>query len=167
MERFEAAFVGANRLIVAGLLCATFLVVIVNVVLRYGFGTSLAWGEETARFLMIAGTFLGAGLALRDRQLVAIELLQDIVPPHLRRVIRIVVAIVVLVFMGVLVWIGAEFASFGWDKQTMATGISRGIPYLAIPVGAAVLCVHLLLGWRRFVWRSEEAALLASQEGTP
>ena len=56
-----------------------------------------------------------------------------------------------LVFMAALVWYGARFVAFGWNKETMATQIPRGIPYLAIPVGAAVFILHQLLFLRRFV----------------
>src|SRR5690606_31610537 len=46
MGRIEAAFAEANRVLVALALAATFLIVFLNVVLRYGFGSSLSWAEE-------------------------------------------------------------------------------------------------------------------------
>lgn len=151
MNRAERIFVAVNKAIVGLLLAAVFLIIFTNVVMRYGFGTSLAWGEETARFLMIAGAYFGAGLALREGRLVAIEVFQDRLPPVLRRALRYGIAALMIVFMGLVVWFGIQFAQFGWNKETMATQISRGIPYAAIPLGAAVFVVHALLFIGRFV----------------
>jgi len=151
MGSIEQGFVRLNRFLVAALLAAIFLIVFSNVVLRYGFGESLSWGEEVARHLMVAGALLGGGLALREGRLVAITMIQDLLPPPLRRVLRLVIAVIMLAFMAALVWYGAQFAAFGWDKETMATQISRGIPYLAIPVGAGFFLIHLLFFFTRFI----------------
>ena len=74
MARLERILIAVNRALVAAALAAVFVIVITNVVGRYLFGSSLAWGEEVARFLMIFGVFAGAGLALRSGRLVEIDL---------------------------------------------------------------------------------------------
>ncbi|MEX0758415.1 MAG: TRAP transporter small permease subunit, partial [Tistlia sp.] len=48
-------------------------------------------------------------------------------------------------------WLGIAFVEFGWSKETMATQIPRGVPYLALPIGAALFLVHLLLFAARYV----------------
>ena len=151
MSRLESLFVEANRAIVALALAAIFVIVFVNVVLRYGFGWSLAWAEETARFLMVFGAFAGAGLALREGRLVEIDLFVATLPRPLRLAIRWATVLAMGGFMAALLWLGIRFVDFGWPKETMATQISRGIPYLSIPIGAALFLVHLLLFARRYV----------------
>jgi TRAP-type transport system small permease protein len=158
LERFECGFVVVNRVLLGALMIAMFTLVFANVVTRYGFGFSLAWIEEVARFLMIWATFLGAGLALREGRHVAIEMLQDRLSPAARRRLRLALGIVILVFLAFLVVLGARFVIFGWDKIMMATQISRGIPYLAIPLGTATFALHLLLFWHRFLERDWEDA---------
>jgi len=151
LARFESIFVAVNKAVVGLLLAAILVIVFTNVVLRYGFGSSFAWGEEVALFLMVAGAYFGAGLALREGRLVSITLFQDLLPEQFRRPVRYVIAALMLAFMAAVVWFGILFAEFGWNKETMATQISRGIPYLAIPIGAAVFIVHCLFFLRRFV----------------
>ncbi len=169
MHRIETLLVRVNRLLVALALAAVFVIVFVNVVLRYGFGSSLAWAEETARFLMIFGTFAGAGLALRQGGLVAIDMLLERLPYLLRRLVRWAGALAMGGFMALLVWYGIAFVDFGWNKETMATQISRGIPYMAIPIGAAFFLAHLFFFARRYVdgafEGSEEAEGPAPEEG--
>ena len=151
MSAFERILVSSNQVAVALALAAIFVIVFANVVGRYLFGVSFAWAEETARFLMIFGAFAGAGLALRSGRLVAIELLPDLLPSPLRLAVRWGIVALMAAFMAALVWFGWKFVQFGWPKETMATGISRGIPYLAIPVGAALFLMHLALFARRYV----------------
>lgn len=151
MARLDAFLVQFNRLLVALALAAIFVIVFTNVVLRYGFASSLAWAEETARFLMVFGAFAGAGLALRQGSLVAIEVLVDLLPRPLRWLVRAGGLAVMGGFMALLVWYGAAFVDFGWNKETMATQISRGIPYLAIPIGAGLFLCHLLLFAGRYL----------------
>lgn len=149
----EARFITFNRWLLALTLAAMFVIVFVNVVGRYGFSTSLPWAEEIARHLMIFGAFTGAGVALREGKLVAIDALVDILPPGsvMRRAVKWGVVLLMAGFMALLIWFGAQFVAFGWNKETMATQVPRGIPYLAIPVGAALFLVHLALFARHFV----------------
>lgn len=157
MKTLEAWIVEINRALVAASLAAVFAIVFVNVVGRYGFGSSFAWVEETARHLMILGAFCGAGLALREGRLVAITIFPDVLPDHLARMLRWGIVIVMFGFMATMLWLGIRFVEFGWNKETMSTGISRGIPYLAIPVGCALFLTQLLFFARRFVAQEFES----------
>lgn len=158
MERLESAFVAANRWFVALVLAIVFFIVFMNVVGRYGFGHSFAWVEESARHLMILGAFAGAGLALREGRLVAITALQTMLPPPLALGLRILTLLIMFAFMATMLWLGIKFVQFGWNKETMSTGIPRGVPYMAIPIGCALFLVHLLFFARRFVTEDFEFA---------
>jgi TRAP-type C4-dicarboxylate transport system permease small subunit len=151
MNRAEAILVTANRLLIAGVLAAVFAIVFMNVVGRYGFGRSFAWVEEAARHLMILGAFAGAGLALREGRLVAITTLQNLVPAGIARLIRWLAVVIMFVFMGTMFWLGVEFVQFGWNKETMSTGMPRGVAYLSIPFGCGLFLLHLALFAARFV----------------
>jgi len=151
MTAIEDMFVRVNRALVALVLAAVFAIVFANVVGRYVLGSSFAWGEEAARHLMILGAFSGAGLALREGRLVAIEALAERLPESLSRLLRWGGVVVMFVFMSTVLWLGIRFVEFGWPKETMSTGMSRGIPYLAIPVGSAFFLVHCAFFARRYV----------------
>lgn len=165
MAAFERGFIRINRALVGLAMAAIFALVFLNVVLRYGFGASLSWVEEVARFLMIWGAFLGAGLALREGRHVAIDLVQDRLPAAARRLLRFLIAVAMLAFLVGLAYLGARFVIFGWDKVTMALQISRGIPYLAVPIGCAFFAVHLALFFRRFLARDWEEVVAREADG--
>lgn len=150
MGRLEHVFVEANRALVAAVLAVIFGIVFANVIGRYVFNHSFAWVEEGARHLMVLGAFCGAGIALREGRLVAIELLPDLLPERLRVLLRWFGIVVMFLFMAVMLWFGIQFVEFGWPKETMSTGMPRGVPYLAIPIGCALFLVHLAIYARRY-----------------
>lgn len=166
MKSLETWIVEINRALVATALATVFLIVFVNVVGRYGFGSSFAWVEEAARHLMILGAFAGAGLALREGRLVAITTFPDRLPDCLARILRWGIVVVMFGFMATMLWLGIRFVEFGWNKETMSTGISRGIPYLAIPIGCALFLIQLLFFAKRFVAQAFESDD-ASEPGEP
>lgn len=159
MHHLETWIVAVNRALVAAALAAVFVIVFANVVGRYGFGASFAWVEETARHLMILGAFCGAGLALREGRLVSITVIPDILPHRVAIALRWGIVLVMFAFMTTMMWLGIRFVEFGWNKETMSTGISRGIPYLAIPLGCALFLIQLAFCAKRFVSQDFEAGL--------
>ena len=159
LHHLETWIVAVNRILVAAALTAVFVIVFANVVGRYGFGASFAWVEETARHLMILGAFCGAGLALREGRLVSITVIPDILPRRIAIALRWGIVLVMFAFMANMMWLGIHFVEFGWNKETMSTGISRGIPYLAIPVGCALFLIQLAFFAKRFVSQDFEAGL--------
>ncbi|WP_162628816.1 TRAP transporter small permease [Marinobacter bohaiensis] len=153
LERLEIWFVRANQALIAAAMAGMAILVMANVLCRYGFGVSLPWTEELSRFLMIAVTYLGAGLALREGRLVAVEFLQDLFPRFLMP-LRLLVALIIMVFLVVLAWVGVGFAQFAAGQETPVLGISASIPYMIIPVGASMLALHLVLILRDFLARN-------------
>jgi TRAP-type C4-dicarboxylate transport system permease small subunit len=165
MKAFEENFVRFNKVLVALILAAVFTIVFANVVGRYVLGSSFAWGEEAARHLMILGAFCGAGLALREGRLVAIETLAERLPENMSRLLRWAGVVVMFCFMAMVLWLGIRFVGFGWSKETMSTGMSRGIPYLAIPIGSALFLIHCALFARRYVAQEFEIDEVSDIDG--
>ncbi len=152
-RRFERYLVAANRAVVFLMMVVMTTLVFVNVVARYAFGYSIIWAEEISQYLMIWIAYLGAGLALREGRHVALEIVHDRLPPVLRRRLRMVLAGLVLAFLGTVTVLGFQFSMFVWNQETPVLNISLGIPTLAIPVGCLLFVVHLLLIFRNYADR--------------
>jgi TRAP-type C4-dicarboxylate transport system permease small subunit len=109
---------------------------------------------------MIWVAYLGAGLALREGRHAAIDMFQDRLSVNLRRRLRAVLGVVILSFFALLAWLGVRMSIFGWSQETIATQIPTGIPYLAIPLGALIFCMHLVLTFKDWMERRwEEVAI--------
>ena len=167
LERFDRFFVRANQVLIGVMMLVMFVLVFINVVGRYGFNVSYAPAEEISTFLMIWVAYLGAGLALREGRHATIDMFQDRLPIELRRPLRALLGVVILVFFGVLAWLGIRMSIFGWSQETIATQMPTGIPYLAIPLGSIMFCMHLVLTFKDWVDRRwEEIAIPEADFGT-
>lgn len=147
----DRAVLGTNRVAMIAALAAMSAIVFVNVMLRYLTSESIVWAEEVARYLMIWMTLLGIGPLLRIGGHVAIDNLQDAVPPALARLVRLLVVGVILAFCVFLVWIGWRFAERTMVQTTPVLEIPFGFIAAAIPVGGALAVWHLLAVARGFV----------------
>jgi len=151
LEKFDRFFVRANQAFIGVMMLAMFVLVFINVLGRYGVGKTWAAAEEISTFLMIWVAYLGAGLALREGRHAAIDMFQDKLPPKLRRFLRAGLGFLILVFFGLLAWLGIRMSIFGWSQETIATQMPTGIPYLAIPLGSVMFCLHLVLTFKDWI----------------
>jgi TRAP-type C4-dicarboxylate transport system permease small subunit len=152
--KFETFLVRTNQVFIGVMMGIMFVLVFINVVTRYVFGFSFATTEEISTFLMIWITYIGAGLALREGRLAAIDLFQDLLPEKIRLATRATIGVIILIFFSILAYYGAKMVQFGWAQETWATQIPRGIPYLAVPLGAALFGLHLILMFREWLDRN-------------
>lgn len=155
MQAFERYFLAANRWALILLLAAMSVIIFTNVVLRYTTNQSIEWAEEVSRHMMIWLTFLGGGLVLRGGGHIAIDNLQDALPKAGARAVRMVVLVLMLAFFGLLTWYGAVYTKKTMMQTTAATEIPFGYVYVAMPVGCAIMLIHLLLIARDWVRERE------------
>jgi TRAP-type C4-dicarboxylate transport system permease small subunit len=154
LQAFDRALIALNRWLIIVLLAAMATIVFVNVSLRFLTDSSILWVEEVSRYMMIWLTFLGAGLVLRYGGHIGIDTLQDRFP-NAAPALRTVIFALLLGFFGFMVWVGIGYASRTWTQTTPVTEIPVGFVYLAIPIGFALLIVHLLLMAKGYMRRRE------------
>ena len=151
----ERAFLAANRWLLIVLLGVMAVLVIGNVISRYAFSHSFTWVEEATRYMMIWAAFIGAGPALRVGGHIAIDSLQASVPAAVARLLRALIVGIVAATLVTMVWLGIEYVDFAWYQESPVLGWSLGKVYLALPVGAALMLVHLAMVARQWVVRGE------------
>lgn len=140
-----------NGWAVVAMLSAMALIVGANISLRYLTAHSLPWADEAARYLMIWMTFVSAGLVLRIGGHVAITNLQDSLPSTGRKLLRACIVLILLAFFGFMVHVGWQYAQRMQYQVTPALRLPFLYVYAAMPVGFALLIVHLLLIARPFI----------------
>lgn len=140
-----------NRCVLIALIGAMAVLVFANVVARYLLDFSIIWVEELTRYMMVWVGFLGSGLVLRLGAHVAVDVLQDVLPAPAARVLRAAIVLLLGVTFAAMLWLGVRYAAFAWDQRTAVLDWSTGAVYLAIPIGAALMLVHLALVARSYV----------------
>ncbi len=151
LNTFEKYFLAANRWVLILLLAAMAVIIFANVGLRYLTSESIEWAEEVSRHLMIWLTFLGAGPVLRYGGHIAVDNLQDGVPPALAVLLRWLISLLMLGFFGFMIWFGLLYLERTQYQTTAATQISFAYVYAAMPIGGALLIVHWLLVMRGYL----------------
>ncbi|GHG13408.1 MULTISPECIES: TRAP transporter small permease [Paracoccus] len=163
MARIERAFVALNGAILVLVLMGMALILGWNVAGRYLTGNSLTWADEVARYSMIWLTFLGSGLALREGAHAAITNAQDALPTGGQRALRALILVVLFSFFAFMVWVGVDYMNRMAVQRSAALRVPMKWIYAAMPVGFALMIVHLALiaprYWRAGLQQSDEAAL--------
>lgn len=85
MKRVADLLERITEWIMGVILAAMVVLVFGNVVLRYMFNSGIVAAEELARLLFVWMVFLGATLALRTKQHIGLEMLQERLSPKARR----------------------------------------------------------------------------------
>jgi TRAP-type C4-dicarboxylate transport system permease small subunit len=125
------------------LLFAVAFILVLQVVLRFGFSYSLPWPEEAARYMMIWIVMLAGSLLVKDNQLVSVEFFDHLWPENWLVWRNAAYRLVLAALLVVLAWQGLDQALFAIRRTTTALQISWFWPYLAIPVGAALMLIQL------------------------
>ncbi|MCU7373905.1 TRAP transporter small permease [Paucibacter sp. O1-1] len=115
-----------------------------QVVSRFVLSQPSTWTEETMRRLLIWCVMLGVVVAFRRGALVSVDLMLRLSKGAWRHLVRTVITVSSLTFLGVLLWFGIDLA---WRVrfQTFASmEISMAWAYAALPVGAALAIVAVL-----------------------
>lgn len=135
------------------LIVTVFALLVVNVlwgvVSRYVLGDQARWSEELARLLMVWLAFLGAVLALVQKEHLGVDILVQKLHPDAQRIAVLCVQLVVLLFaLVVLSYGGLQLTAQRWQAgQTLpALGISKAWFYLAIPISGVLMTLASLEG---------------------
>lgn len=131
-----------QRVAVAGIV-ALVAVMSLQIVSRALF-TATSWSEETARYLLIWLTFLGACLAYHRGRHIAVSVLADALPPHGRRICQGLIALVTIAFMAVLLQVGLDYMALQSFQQSAALRIPMSVVYVVMPLSAAIMAYMAL-----------------------
>jgi len=114
-------------------------IIFVQVILRYVFHSPFSWAEELARYLLIWITCLGSAYAIRDGMHISISYLQSKLKGSAQTVVRMVIYVLTLGFFIYCIKEGMLFSLAQWTQLSTAMQIPMTFPYIAIPIGFAIM----------------------------
>lgn len=138
----------ARRVIVAAS-AAMILIVTLQVVLRYGFNSSIDWSEEISRLLFVWCMFLAIPLGIREGAHVGIELLVAHIAAATRARLAKGCALGGAAMMVVVFWQAVSVAALTWDEMMQSVNLSTN--WFMVPV--AIAAAHSFLHFIQLVWR--------------
>ena len=126
------------------LLAFVAFILLLQVILRYLFNAALAWPEEASRYAMIWVVLLVAGVLIRDKELVSVDIFDRLWPEKVILYRNMIYRALLLVLLAVLFKEGISQAIAGWDNRTTALEMRWFWPYLSIPVGSGLMLLQML-----------------------
>ncbi len=110
-------------------------VILLQVVLRYGFEDGLIWGEEFARIMMIAAALFGAAVAHHRGKHIRFDLLEHMLARPARHAMALLSELVVLCTASVITYFGWQLAAENETQESLTLGISMIVIYAIVPIG--------------------------------
>lgn len=119
--------------------------VVFEVVRRYGFNSPTDWNQELVVYLCIPLYIVGGGYIHSLKGHVSVDVLYIRMTPRAKAIIDLVTVPLLLVFSGVLLWFGAD-----WARESIIRGETSGTSWeipifpvrLLIPLSALILLLQ-------------------------
>lgn len=138
------------------------VVIFLQVVMRYGFNSSLSWSEELARILFIWASWIGISFGQKKGEHIKITLVIDNLRGKARTIVLLLADLFTLVILAVLLFKGVEITQkiFNMASTTPALFIPKWILYASVPISCTLMSIRVLKSmWDKiFIKKSGEVA---------
>lgn len=129
------------------ILAISVLLIFIQVIMRYVFSNSLSWSEEVARYLFLWLSWVGASLAVREREHFRVEMLSNIIKGKARLYYEIFIILIWCTFCLFLAFHSWKNTMFLWElgQKTAALEIPMAFAYASVPVGCLLMSLRLII----------------------
>ena len=137
----ESLLYKVMKYFVAGMMLVITALTFYQIVLRYLFNMAPSWSEELVRFIFVWLTFIAAGMGVRERIHIGIDVVVNLLPEPLRKAAGIAVALIIAGFGVFLLSTGIEITLGTHVQASPALGLPMSYVYAAIPfMGLLMIC---------------------------
>ncbi len=166
--RFVAAISTLAGWTSAAMIVAAVAITCQMIFIRFVLNGSTIWQTEAVIYLVIAATLLGLPYVQRLRGHVNVDLVPIWLAPKARFGLFIITMSMSIVIVGVMLYYGYEYWHFAWERNWRTDtvwGVRLWIPYLALPVGFALLMLQLIADLVAVILRIEDPFGLGENDG--
>ena len=132
--------------IISLLLASMTLLVFVEVILRFGFGTGLMWGEELTLHISAWMVLFGASYGVKVGSHIGVDALVKLLPAKWQRVVSSIAVICCLIYCGLFIkgaWVYLKMTRMiGIEMEDLP--IPKWIAHSIILIGMVLLAIRLL-----------------------
>ena len=98
-----------DAIITASTLSICVVLVNANVIMRYFFNNPIHWAEEVVTSLFVWTVFIGSAYAYRKHSHLGVDILVNILPPKVKKVVKAVMSVVELLVLIMLTVISSQY----------------------------------------------------------
>lgn len=137
-QRLESMLCRALEALLGATFILIFALVILLVILRYAFGTTIVGGNEVSVQLFIYTTALGAAVEIARDKHIIVDFFINYLPSALRHGIEIVNLTLVGVMYAFLFKYSIDWVSAVGQSEHPVTHLAEGVVQVAMPIGCAL-----------------------------
>lgn len=140
MKKFYEKFCRFEEQLALVLLAGLTLLVFVSALMRT-IKHPLNWAQDVALVAFAWLIFIGGDIAVRGSGLIGVDLLVSKFPKPVQKWLDVFYKILIIGFLGVLVFYGTRMVTQGWSRRIAALGISYSWVTMAVPVGSMLMII--------------------------
>jgi len=135
-----------EHFLVGSFLFASAILAFVLVVMRYFFAKGLTWGSEAVILLVVWAAFFGAGIAIREKGHIELEVVRNLLPQALRLPVVVLADLFCVGLMLFIMTFGAKWTLFLYHGGgvNVATEVPEWIIFLCVPLGGLTMTIRYL-----------------------
>lgn len=162
MRTIYKKFCKAELALVSFLLAAITALVFTSAVLRT-IGKPVNWAMDMSLLLFAWEVFLGGDVAVRETELVSIDMIVRHLPKKVQQILKISITVLILGFLGLLIWHGIPLVLDGMSRRFETLPISYAFCTLSVPVGACLMGISFVIRLVRLIKGVPEVELAAEE----
>ncbi len=144
ISRFDDNLAKGEAAVLIAIVGVMTVVVFLQVLYRYVFAQPLQWSEELARYLFVWLSIMGAALALQRKGHFGLDLFYKMLSSRFRRTVKFPVYLLLGIVIFVILFQGIILVQKTALQESPAMGISMAWAYASLPVGGALMAIHLI-----------------------
>ena len=152
------------KVLIALIVLVMFILVFMNVVLRYVFSSGITWSTEVARYLLIWLIFLGAVLAFKENAHLNVDVLFKKFKPKMKKFVYVLSSFLML-FVTYLMLDGSfKTTMTNINSYSPAAGVPMWIVHSSVLVGALGIGSLIIYNLYRILIRKDDLEQVVARD---
>ena len=125
------------------------LIILIEVIRRYAFGDSSAWGEMTARYAFVYMTYAAAAEGIRQKKHIRVDLIDKIIKPKSLTLLNIYYDILVTIIAILVIYYSLKLINvqLTFGIVMTAADINMAFAQAALPLGWTLILIRITQNW--------------------
>jgi len=120
------------------------VVMFLQVVLRYVFGTSIMWAEEFSRIMFVWIVYMGTPIVIIKNANIEVDYYTQFLPSSFRKYLKIVLYVIASVFLLYIAYLGTLMVNQHLHMNAHTMPISQAVWYIPIAVGFLMMAINMI-----------------------
>ncbi len=120
----------------------TTILVVINIVMRYGLNSGIVWSEEVATGCFVWSVFIGAAAVFKHRGHVGVDIVVNHLPTSLHKAITLLTDVILVVLNGYMSYLAVLYIQTSYTKMTPVLGVSSAYISSSVLISFILMTIY-------------------------